>query len=397
MGKYNKLAKGIGVVKNDTCLSYRVHFKLNGKAVTKILKLPVSPKNNREAIRIKALIDHYADETDLASINEFIRVALPLRQNPDLINNLLKDWLEDIRKNLPDSFVAYKKDHDKCSDKLGHLTIQELAEDPEPYFNWVQSMGNLTYKTINNRVRPLKQIFVKALITKKINSNPIDVKIRDIVRAKKSQRVIDPYTEKEIWILIDKARKIGDQDAANYIQANFYNGLRPEEMMGQEWPDFSLKDRKFKVQRAVAERRLKGTKTDGSERILDMNDYCLEAYKEQWNITGWANKRVWRNPTKGGDLVDYETINGWLMKLCKLADIRYRSSKQLRKSYACNRLSQSKTIQEIYEVAAVLGHRGKGGNVDITTLMKDYADYMPKQESTSTFGQKIGAVSELKK
>lgn len=396
MAQYSKLSKGIGIVKNDTSLSYRVHFKVNSKPVNKILKLPVSPKNNREAIKLKSLIDHYADSLDIVSINNLIKIPFPLIKDPDLIKNLLDQWLDDIKENLPDSYKAYKRDYDQCVNKLGDYSIQELSDNPQPYFDWIESMSGLTYKTINNRVRPLRQIAIKALIKKRISNNPFEVKVSNIVRAKKSIRKIDPYSEDEIWLIINKARSQGDNNAANYIQANFYNGLRPEEMMGQEWPDMDFRKRNFKVQRAIAERRLKSVKTKGSERTVNMNDLCLEAYQRQRELTGLRNERIWQNNWKE-DLIDYETINNWLKKYCKLLNIRYRSSKQLRKSYASNRLSQSKSIQEVYDIAASMGHRGKGGNVDITTLLKDYTDYMPKEENNSTFGMKIYAKSELSK
>ena len=144
-------------------------------------------------------------------------------------------------------------------------------------------------------------------------------------------------------------------------------------MMGQERLDFDMGKREFVVQRAVVEKHEKGTKTLFSKRTIRMLDMAVEAYERQLQIAPLNNGKLWLHPCSNEPIIVYEHVNNALKTICKKADVRYRPSKQLRHSYASNRIMSGANL---YDVAEQMGHKKKNGQVSIEMLMKHYATYI---------------------
>ena len=377
---YRSIGRGVGIETNNDSYSYRVHFTLKGNHLERVLVIPVSKANNGVAKNIKAAIDLHASKNEIAAINQFLKV--PIRSaHAGTLQEELRDYLERVRAHYPHSTAAaYNRACNQLLKHLGGYTLQGLAEDPLPIYAMIESWETLTLKTIRNYLGPLRQVFARAVIKQQISRDPLaGFKPSHLVRGKQSDYLIDPYTESELVGLINAAGPW-----SSYFQAAGYTGLRPSELMGLEWPDVDLIKDQIAIERAVVERQVKGPKTAGSRRLIDLSAVARAAFETQRAATQLAGERVFIDPATGANLVDYETVNKALKSICKRAGIRYRPSEQFRHTYATNRLS---TGANLHDIAEQMGHRKRNGQVSIEMILKHYGTYIRQADGmTGSFG-----------
>lgn len=364
--EYRQIIRGLGELNG----SYRVHFTLGGRTFQKVLKLPVSRLNDRNAINIKTAIDVHATAGEMEIINTFLKKPVRTVTNPDRIDRAITAWLDKIKSSKPHStHNTYKRAGEICIKHLGHHTLQGLSENPAPIFEMIESMENLTLKTVRNYLGPLRAIFSRAYTRRQIKHNPFaDFSPSDLIHGARSAYRIDPFDEREIALLIEHGR-----EWSNYIQFNAYTGLRPSEMMGLEWADIDISTRTALVQRAVVTRAEKDTKTEGSTRRIKLLPLAEQALTAQKEVTLLQGGKVFINPVTGMAITDYEEINNAMQVICRRAKIRYRPAGQLRHSYASNRLMSGANL---YDVADQMGHRNRKGQVSIEMVIKHYGTYI---------------------
>jgi len=154
-----------------------------------------------------------------------------------------------------------------------------------------------------------------AIIGRAIRDGHLTVNtVLDIKRLRQPKAKIDPFSFGEFERIVTKGLK-DDQQGRNYITVAFFTGARPSELFALKWPNVDL----VKGTATIAESHTKAdklhqTKTENSERVIDLRPQALAALKAQQALSrlktdfvfcsevGGAldrdnfNARVWNQP-----------------------------------------------------------------------------------------------------
>ena len=130
---------------------------------------------------------------------------------------------------------------------------------------------------INKILNPLRQILNEA-------ADRFD--FRTPFNAIKQLRVaksdVDPFTLEEVKALIATVR----EDFRNYLKVRFFTGLRTGEVHGLQWKYVDFARRLILVRETVVSGEDEYTKTDGSQRDIQMSQVVFDALSEQHKATG---------------------------------------------------------------------------------------------------------------
>ncbi len=307
-------------------------------------------------------------------------------QSKLLIKDAIHVYLQDAERSKEAStFRGYKKScNSTLLPALGHFTIQELAQNPEPIRQMLRSK-QATLKTLRNDMTPLRAIMDQAVDDGIIERNPCDkIKVNRFAdQRKKSSYEIDPFSLEEIQRIEKAARKYNAMWADYFVFACF-TGLRPSEIYALEWDKVDWEKREIKIDKAIVERGSKGTKTEAGTRVVDLTPMAYQALKSQKARTYLQSHLVWLHPHTGDPISDYETSQKPFDHIQKLAGVRRRTQRQTRHSYASNMLSGG---ENIYLVSKQMGH------ADVVITMKTYATWVEQGQKKkervweSEFGQ----------
>jgi integrase len=139
--------------------------------------------------------------------------------------------------------------------------------------------GNQTLspKTINHTLGVLKQILTEAADRFEF-TNPMS----NIKRLRQQRKLVEPFSLDEVRVIIDKVRP----DYRNYLIVRFFTGMRTGEVHGLRWCHVDFDQRQILVREAYSKGRVEYTKTDGSQREIEMSSLVLDALREQHKATG---------------------------------------------------------------------------------------------------------------
>lgn len=301
------------------------------------------------------------------------------------IKELLKEWLEDIKRTHPHStYRCYRK---SCNAHLipefGSVRARELA--PQRIREWIRSRSG-SLKSIRNDLTPLRAVLDRALNDDVIDGNPLDkIKVSKLVSRHQARTdyMVDPFTEDEIKTVLEIAFEY-DPRIRNLLQFAFYSGLRTSELFGLMWGDVDWRNGVIRVQRAVVERKLKETKTKAGTRDVILIPSALDALKDQKQYSFVGGEFVFVRPKQRGSFVDYEHLERPWRHILKRAKVHYRNPYQTRHTYASQLLSGG---ENPLFVAQQMGHR------TTEMIMRHYGRWVEQAEENhqhvfvSGFGQ----------
>ena len=117
------------------------------------------------------------------------------------------------------------------------------------------------------------------------------------LKVKKSD--VDPFTLEEVKAIIANVR----EDFRNYFSVRFFTGLRTGEVHGLQWKYVDFDRREIRVRETFVLGEDEYTKTDASQRDIQMSQVVYDALKEQQKLTGnmkyvFCNRKVIRSTTK---------------------------------------------------------------------------------------------------
>lgn len=214
---------------------------------------------------------------------------------------------------------------------------------------WIVSdLDHLANKTIGEVLTPLRKVFELAKGDGVLDSNPMDT-IKNPSKVSKDNA--DPFTRKEIEKIaaIKTSRELEKQ---GFILA-CWTGLRPSELLALSLDDIDLEKRTIKVSRSIVEGTFKATKTDGSDRTINLLDQAFEALVKILHLNGEIkettvnvlqrdNRRTVQEKHKfivtssksGRHWSGNEAFSKMVVKpLCNQAKIRYRPIGQARHTF----------------------------------------------------------------
>lgn len=239
---------------------------------------------------------------------------------------------------------------------FGRSLIRDLT--PESIGAWY---ANLTQgaTTKDGYKRAVKQVLGWAVTANLLRENPA----RGVKTPGPAKRRIKPFVSwAQVILVASKAGKV----YGPLIRFACATGLRPQEWAALEWRHIDLARRELRVEQTVRSGKIEqATKTEGSERIVQLSQAALDALGELARpINGGL---VF--PAPGGGLINPSNFRKRVWKKA-LADakVEYRALDQMRHSFATLALAAG---GDIAWISAQLGHS------KIQTTLTHYARWLP--------------------
>ncbi|MEZ5471324.1 MAG: DUF3596 domain-containing protein [Marinicella sp.] len=113
---------------------------------------------------------------------------------------------------------------------------------------------------------------------------------------------IEPFSLTEVYQIINNVR----DDFKNYYTVRFFTGMRTGEINGLQWRYVDLENRLIMVRETWVKNRIEYTKTDSSQRDIQMSEPVYEALKNQQEVTG---KQKFVFCTNQGTPLEYHNVS----------------------------------------------------------------------------------------
>lgn len=182
---------------------------------------------------------------------------------------------------------------------------------------------HLAPRTVNHIMAPLRMVMPAASEEYGI---PNPYALIKPIKIPKSH--VAPFTLDEVRLFLANVR----EDFRNYYTVRFFTGMRPGEINGLKWQFVDFERRQILVREAWVKGRVEYTKTEGSQREIDMSNPVYEALIAQREITG-HNDYVFVN-SEGKPLDAKNLTNRVWYPLLRYLNVRRRVPYQTRHTAA---------------------------------------------------------------
>ena len=197
--------------------------------------------------------------------------------------------------------------------------------------------------TVNRIMGILRQIFDEGVQRLGITNPCLSIK-----RLKLKKVDIEPFTLEEVRQILATIRA----DYRHYLTVRFFTGMRSGEAHGLKRKHLDFPRRQILIRETFSQGRTEYTKTDGSQREIDMSHTVFDALKAQLPEKGSPEDYVFS--TRGGGPIDNKNFNDrvWLPLLRHLG-FKARRPYQMRHTCATLWLAAGENPEWI---ARQLGH-----------------------------------------
>ncbi|QEL66534.1 integrase [Oryzomicrobium terrae] len=225
----------------------------------------------------------------------------------------------------------------------------------------VQARGKqqtLSNPRINKILNPLRQILCEA-------ADRFDFRtpFQNIKQLKVKRTDVDPFSLEEVKRIIDTVRA----DFRDYFIVRFFTGMRTGEVHGLKWKYVDFDRRLILVRETVVDGEESYTKTDGSQREIQMSQMVFEALRRQQAGTRKLSELVFCN--REGKALDYKNVTKRVWKpLLRHLGLKDRRPYQCRHTAATLWLGAGENPEWI---ARQLGH------TTTEMLFRVYSRYVP--------------------
>ncbi len=225
----------------------------------------------------------------------------------------------------------------------------------------VQARGKRTVLSnprINKMLNPLRMILNEAA-----DRFDFPTPFLNIKQLKVRKTDVQPFSLDEVQRILATVRV----DFRNYLIARFFTGMRTGEIHGLKWKHVDFERRLIMVRETVIDGRTEYTKTDGSQRDIQMSQMVFDALKEQEKATRKVSEYVFC--TRSGVALDHKNVTSRVWHpLLRHLGLAPRRPYQCRHTAATLWLASGESPQWI---AAQLGH------TTTEMLFRVYARYVP--------------------
>jgi len=361
--------KKVKNTKGEVKESLWVDFKDNdGKRQRKPLKLENTKANMKLANTkiIPALLYKLQNnefiEKQTPTFNQFMKVSFASHEGTRSLNTQ-----NDYR-------ISYEK---HIAPYFGHMKLDELKASHVRLWQ-TKLLKKVSPRRVRNVRATLSTIIKDAMADEIINKNPLT-----LVRTVKVKKVqITPFNMDEMNLILENS----DGQDRNFFALAFLSGMRSGEMIGLKWEDISFSKLEIDISRSRKMGIDGDTKTESSDRIIEILDSLVPYLKNQFELTGELNSYVFLNNRKEA-IYDIKRIreNGW-KKTLKACDIEYRTIYQTRHSFATMMLEGG---EDILWLSSMLGH------TDSSMTLSKYTHYIKKDEKKrgQFLSQKLSSIS----
>lgn len=230
----------------------------------------------------------------------------------------------------------------------------------------------------------LFSIYDKALHNDLVLKNPLEKVAAPKVQLNRPTTAINPFTETELAKIIENANGY----MKNFIQFMVATGMRPGEIVALKWNDINFERKKIDVERTrIRSKQPKeikdgSTKTDSSDRGIDMLTLAEEALLRQKELTG-KYEYIFINQSKK-PFYAHDIVGVNFDKILKKSGVEDRPLYNLRHTFASQLISKG---ADITWVSKMLGHK------DVSITLKIYTKFI--QEDDETRLKKIAKIDKF--
>ncbi len=216
----------------------------------------------------------------------------------------------------------------------------------------------LSAARINKMLNPLRQILNEAADRFDFRTPFANIKQLKIKRTD-----VDPFTLDEVRRLLETVRS----DFRGYFTVRFFTGMRTGEIDGLQWKYVDFERRLILVRETVVNGEETYTKTDGSQRDIQMSQVVFDALKVQEAATRHLSRFVFCN--REGRPLDFKNVTNRVWKpLLRHLGLKERRPYQCRHTAATLWLASGEAPEWI---ARQLGH------TTTEMLFRVYSRYVP--------------------
>lgn len=206
----------------------------------------------------------------------------------------------------------------------------------------IRGNERLSAESINHIMAPLRMVMREASEQFAIPNPYTGIKAVKVPRSH-----VEPFTLEEVRLILANVR----EDFRNYYTVRFFTGMRPAEIDGLKWKFVDFERRQILVRETLVKGRVEYTKTEGSQREIDMSEPVFGALQAQQQVTG-QNEYVFVNGI--GQPLDAKNISNrvWY-PLLRYLNLRRRVPYQTRHTAATLWLAAGESPEWI---ARQMGH-----------------------------------------
>ncbi len=238
-------------------------------------------------------------------ISSDIAADVPAASNTPTFEEFAKTWVSENE-------VGWRRSHRRTIDDIlrthllpafgekavGHIIKSEilafrstLAKVPG------RKADTLSAKRINAIMAPLRQILNEAADRFEFNTPYRNIKPLKMVRID-----ITPFSLDEVKLILATVRA----DFKEYYTVRFFTGMRTGEIDGLKWKYVDFERRLILVRETVVLGEEDTTKTDGSQREIEMNEAVYQALRNQEKATRKLSDFVFC--TRDGNHLDHNNV-----------------------------------------------------------------------------------------
>lgn len=374
-----ELPKGITIRKHEKSEALQIFFMYKNVRCREVLQIPPTPANIKKAFNQRNLI--LAEiEAKTFEYQKYFPNSPKVEFFSDKPKNHSMKYIFDKqiaeyqameeRGNLSISTLnGYKRVNNVLIRYLGNINVEDLTPIDIKNFMHKQGLENICAKTMRNRLSLLRMALDEAKNDGLITINPLDgiaVQKQISKTAVNSEYKVEPFNEDEQ----KKILSVADGQIKNFIQFNFWAGLRISELIALKWTDIDFKRGIIHIQRAKVENKIKTTKTKAGIREIFMLPKAREALMEQMKYTS-NDEYVFNNPHTNKEWSHSAKIHGAWQRVIEASGVKYRNPYQMRHTYASTLISRG---ENIFWLATQMGHE----NTEM--ISKHYGKWIPQKE-----------------
>ncbi len=373
------LPKGITTRKHEVSEFIQIFFMYNNVRCREILNIPPTKENIKKAVNKRNLIlaeiqankfnyaEHFPDSKKVALFGEVNKKHFM----KDLLNKQIQGYTDmEVRGNLSISTLnGYKRVNNILLKYFGEIYIEDLTPLHIKDFMFQQGLNDISPKTMRNRISLLKMVLEEAQNDGIILTNPLGgVAIQKQISktAVNSDYEVEPFTEDEQ----DKIVNVAEGQLKNFIQFNFWVGLRISELIALKWSDIDIGNNIIHIQRAKVEGKEKTTKTKAGIRKILLLPKAKIALQSQMLYTS-GEEYVFNNPNTDKPWSHSSKLGDAWRKVLEHSGVKYRNPYQMRHTYASTLLSKN---ENIFWLATQMGHE----NTEM--IFKHYGKWIPQNQ-----------------
>jgi integrase len=320
-------------------------------------------------------------------------IYLPDKKIP-LFSKVAEDWLEYKQPNLRCStwsvYEGHTRNHFKDLDnlKINRISITKI----EKYIGDRQKQG-MNISTIKKILVTLGQIMAYAVRHRYISYNPARDAERPKGQGNMKNKKIRILTPSEIKALLESESHLKYK---TLFRLAIFSGARQGELLGLKWTDIDWNNSQIHIQRTFNNNEWYYTKTEASERKIDLGPEMMTALKK-WKLACPIGTLNLVFPNKAGNPINHNNlVNRHFNPALTTAELPKIRFHDLRHTYASLLIEQGENIKYIQ---SQLGHSSPTVTLNVYAhLMKPVnQDAACRLENTifETSGSKM--VAETKK